>query len=117
MFRGEAGRAALAGRAAGRGIATVRGRRPGDRLRPLGAPGSRKLKELLVDRGVPADRRDRLPLLEIDGRLAWVPGVTIDEAFRLRGEPECWLAELSPLDRGGNDPSGGPVERVEKEPS
>jgi len=117
MFRGEPDRAALAGQAAGRCFATVRGRRPGDRLRPLGAPGSRKLKELLVDRGVPADRRDRLPLLEIGGRLAWVPGVTIDDAFRLREETECWVAELETLDRGGNGPSGGPVERVEKEPS
>jgi tRNA(Ile)-lysidine synthase len=117
MFRGEPGRTALAGQAAAFAVATVRGRRPGDRLRPLGAPGSRKLKELLIDRGVPAERRELLPILELDGRIAWVPGVAIDEAFRLRGERECWVAELAELDRGGNGPPGGPVERVEKEPS
>ena len=117
MFRGAPDRAALAGQAAAFAVATVRGRRPGDRLRPLGAPGTRKLKELLVDRGVPAEGRDRLPLLEIDGRLAWVPGVTIDEAFRLGAAADCWVAELEPLDRGGNGPPGEPVERVEKEPS
>jgi len=94
MFRGDPNRAALAGKA---GRATVRSRRPGDRLRPLGAAGARKLKELLIDRRVPVGERDRLPLLELDGRLAWVPGVAIDEAFRLAGDTECWVAEMIPV--------------------
>jgi tRNA(Ile)-lysidine synthase len=93
MFRGDPERAALAGNAT---HATVRTRRPGDRLRPLGAGGARKLKELLIDRRVPAGERDRLPLLELDGRLAWVPGVAIDDAFRLTDESECWVAEMIP---------------------
>lgn len=93
MFRGDPDRAALAGDAA---HATVRNRRPGDRLRPLGAAGARKLKELLIDRRVPAAARDRLPLVELGGKLAWVPGVAIDDAFRLTGESECWLAEMIP---------------------
>jgi tRNA(Ile)-lysidine synthase len=93
MFRGDPNRAALAGNAA---YATVRTRRPGDRLRPLGAAGARKLKELLIDRRVPVGERDRLPLLELDGRLAWVPGVAIDDAFRLTDESECWVAEMIP---------------------
>jgi tRNA(Ile)-lysidine synthetase-like protein len=93
MWRGDPDRAALAGDAT---RATVRNRRPGDRLRPLGAPGARKLKALLIDRQVPPDGRDRLPLVELDGRLAWVPGVAIDDAFRLTDEAECWVAELLP---------------------
>ena len=36
----------------------VRNRRPGDRFRPLGAPGGRKLQDFLVDRKVPRDERD-----------------------------------------------------------
>jgi tRNA(Ile)-lysidine synthase len=76
--------------------ATVRNRRPGDWLRPLGAPGTRKLKELLIDRRIPAPRRDRLPLVEIGGRLVWVPGVALADEARLDGQPECWLAEIEP---------------------
>ena len=91
MLRGDPRRA---GFTADGGPATVRNRRPGDRLRPLGSPGTRKLKELLVDRRVPARERDRLPIVEIGGRIAWVPGVALDEAFRLAGDRECWLAEL-----------------------
>jgi tRNA(Ile)-lysidine synthase len=74
---------------------TVRNRRPGDRLRPLGSPGSRKLKAVLIDRGVPAERRDRLPLLCWTGEIAWVPGVTIGHRFRVTGESRAWLAELT----------------------
>ncbi len=105
MLQGEANRTALAIPAGSSiQVATIRSRLPGDRLRPLGGPGERKLKDLLIDRKLPADRRDRLPILEIEGRIAWVPGITIDEAFRLRGESGCWVAELEPTGPGGNDP-------------
>jgi hypothetical protein len=29
----------------------------------------------------------------VDERIAWVPGVTIDEAVKLRDEGACWVAE------------------------
>jgi tRNA(Ile)-lysidine synthase len=99
MFRGSPRRAALALPAAAEAV--VRSRLPGDRLRPLGAPGTRKLKEVLIDRGVPRRERDRLPLLLVGGRIAWVPGVTVDEAFRLPAGPpedgsETWTVEVIP---------------------
>lgn len=57
---------------------TVGYRRPGLRMRPLGAPGSRKLQDVLTDAKVPRHLRDRLPLVFADGRLAWVPGIAVD---------------------------------------
>jgi len=115
MFRGSPCRAALAlpprpGRAAGPGgeaWLTVRSRRPGDRLRPLGAPGTRKLKDVLIDARVPRGERDRLPLLCVGGRIAWVPGVTVDEAFRVPRLPR--LPETPP----GARPDGAADERFE----
>lgn len=74
---------------------TVRNRRPGDRIHPLGASGSRKLKELLIDRRVPRRERDRLPLICVGDRIAWVPGVTIDQRFRIAGEKTAWIAEIT----------------------
>lgn len=41
----------------------LRTRRPGDRFRPTGAPGGKKLKAWLIDRKIPRERRDRLLLL------------------------------------------------------
>jgi tRNA(Ile)-lysidine synthase len=56
------------------GPLAVRGRRPGDRLRPFGGPGERRLKALLIDLKVPRWRRDRVPLLLAGGEIAWVVG-------------------------------------------
>jgi tRNA(Ile)-lysidine synthase len=62
----------------------VRNRRPGDRFRPLGAPGGRKLQDFLVDRKVARDERDSLPLV-VDGRdrIVWVVGQAVAEDFRV----------------------------------
>jgi tRNA(Ile)-lysidine synthase len=72
----------------------VRNRRPGDRLRPFGAPGSRKLQDLLVDRKVPREERDRLPLVvDQTGRILWVVGLTIAEEYRVTA-PESGMVIL-----------------------
>ncbi|MFL6200696.1 MAG: tRNA lysidine(34) synthetase TilS, partial [Thermoanaerobaculia bacterium] len=94
MFSGSPCRAALALPLAEGDRVTVRNRRPGDRIHPLGADGSRKLKELLIDRRVPRRERDRLPLICVGERIAWVPGVTIDQRFRIAGEKTAWLAQI-----------------------
>ncbi|MGH7904193.1 MAG: tRNA lysidine(34) synthetase TilS [Candidatus Dormibacteraceae bacterium] len=60
---------------------TVGFRRPGLRMRPLGARGTRKLQDILVDARVPRAERDRLPLVFADGNLAWVPGVAVSQDF------------------------------------
>ena len=57
------------------GPLTVRARRPGDRFQPLGMEGSRKLHDFLVDRGVPAPLRGRVPLLFAGDALLWVVGL------------------------------------------
>ena len=62
---------------------TVRGRRPGDRLRPLGLGGSKKLQDLLVDRKVPRAERDTIPLVVGPSGILWVVGQALDEHARL----------------------------------
>jgi tRNA(Ile)-lysidine synthase len=62
----------------------VRSRRPGDRFRPLGAPGGRKLQDFLVDRKVPRDQRDAVPLVvDQRDRIVWVVGQSVAEDFRV----------------------------------
>ena len=62
----------------------VRNRRPGDRFRPLGAPGRRKVQDVFVDRKVPRNERDRVPIVvDADGRIVWVAGVTIAHDCRV----------------------------------
>jgi len=62
---------------------TVRGRRPGDRLRPLGLGGSKKLQDLLVDRKVPRAERDTVPLVVGPAGILWVVGHALGEHARI----------------------------------
>ena len=75
----------------------VRNRRPGDRVRPLGCRYMRRLKDLLIDRRVPRNERDRLPLLEVASSLAWVPGVTVNDTCRVEPGQDVWIAELESI--------------------
>ncbi len=62
----------------------VRARQPGDRISL--SYGSKKLKKLLGERGVPVGLRDTLPVLtDARGRILWVPGVA--ESSLLRSGP------------------------------
>ena len=60
----------------------VRGWEPGDRLRPLGAPGRKKVQDLFVDRRVRPGERRRIPVVTApDGRIVWVAGHALAEEF------------------------------------
>ena len=65
----------------------IRNRRDGDRFRPLGLHVEKKLKELLIDRKIPAEDRDRIPLLVWNDEIVWVAGVEISEAFKISEAP------------------------------
>jgi tRNA(Ile)-lysidine synthase len=60
----------------------VRNRRRGDRFHPLGAPGSRKLKDFFIDQKVPRELRDRVPLLVDQEGIICVLGFVIGERCR-----------------------------------
>jgi tRNA(Ile)-lysidine synthase len=62
----------------------VRYRRPGDRLQPLGAPGRKKVQDVLVDRKVPRDDRDAIPIVTTQtGDIVWVAGQVLADPFRV----------------------------------
>jgi tRNA(Ile)-lysidine synthase len=66
------------------GSLAVRNRRPGDRFRPVGLGGQKKLQDYFVDRKVARNRRDAVPLVvDATDRIVWVAGFGIDEAFRV----------------------------------
>jgi tRNA(Ile)-lysidine synthase len=72
----------------------VRSRRPGDRFRPFGSPGSRKLQDVFVDRKIPRAERDSVPVVvDASGRIVWVAGVTIAHDCRVT-MPEAGMVIL-----------------------
>ncbi|MEW5981758.1 MAG: tRNA lysidine(34) synthetase TilS [Acidobacteriota bacterium] len=62
----------------------VRSRKPGDALVPLGMTGRRKLQDVLVDRKVPREARDRVPVIvDGDDAIVWVAGIVQSEHSRV----------------------------------
>ena len=78
-----------------------RSRLPGDAYQPLGAPGAAKVSDLLIDRKVPREQRESLPVVLVEGLPAWVPGVPPAESLRLSGPAKgalrlTWQGPFSP---------------------
>jgi tRNA(Ile)-lysidine synthetase-like protein len=57
----------------------VRSRRPGDRLRPVGLGGTKKVQDIMVDAKVPAAERDGVPIVADAEGIVWVAGHCVDE--------------------------------------
>jgi tRNA(Ile)-lysidine synthase len=57
--------------------------RPGDRMRPLGMSGSRKLSDLLTDDKVPRRLRKTVPVIRDGERIVWLAGVRMSEEYRV----------------------------------
>ncbi len=64
----------------------VRAWRPGDRMAPLGLGGTKALGDLFTDRRVPRAQRAVLPIVEVGGEIAWIPGVATSARFRVTEE-------------------------------
>ena len=70
--------------AVARGPLIVRNRRAGDRIRPVGLGGTKKLQDVLVDKKVARHERDEVPLVtDRDERIIWVAGHVLGEEFRV----------------------------------
>ncbi|MBU0481645.1 MAG: tRNA lysidine(34) synthetase TilS [Proteobacteria bacterium] len=61
----------------------VRSPRAGDRFRPLGAPGSKKVADFLSDHKIPPTDRCRIPILVKDETILALVGIRIDERYRI----------------------------------
>ncbi|MEX2381904.1 MAG: tRNA lysidine(34) synthetase TilS [Opitutales bacterium] len=67
----------------------VRRWRAGDRYRPLGAPGGKKLHDAFINRKIDVEERIRLPLVcLLDGAIAWCPGLPPADFLKIRGLPK-----------------------------
>lgn len=85
------------------GVRELRGRRPGDRFRPLGMNGRKKVKDLFIEKKTPRPLRDRLPLVLVDGEVFWIPGHGRSAAATVAaGTREVWNLEVFGIDLSGS---------------
>ena len=64
---------------------------PGERFRPLGAPGKKKIHRFLTDAHIPREDRHLYPVLLSADRVIAVAGLRIDHDFRIREETQSFL--------------------------
>ncbi len=57
----------------------VRNWEPGDRIRPLGLRGSKKIQDLFVDGKIPREVRHKVPLIVDDEKVLWVVGLAVSD--------------------------------------
>lgn len=55
----------------------------GDRMRPLGMEGTKKLSDLLIDAKVPRRQRSITPVVRDDTRIVWLAGVRMAEEYKV----------------------------------
>jgi tRNA(Ile)-lysidine synthase len=85
-------------------IFTLRNRRTADRFQPLGMSADKKLKDFLIDRKIPVEVRDSLPLLVWNNQIVWVGGVEVSERFKVT-DSGAELFEVR-LERDGTSTAG-----------
>ena len=56
--------------------------------------GSRTVKRLFADAGVPVERRAEHPVILVDGELAAVFGVATDWKYQMNGAGNCWVVTI-----------------------
>lgn len=71
----------------------VRSLKPGDRFRPLGMKGTKKLGDFFTDERVPRSTRSRVPLVAGRDAIVWVVGYRPDDRFAVgpRTKRFLWL--------------------------
>ncbi len=72
----------------------VRNKKTGDRFFPLGASGSKKLKDFFIDQKIPAKKRADIPLIVCGDEIIWVAGVRICEQYKITPDTDkaLWLS-------------------------
>lgn len=69
----------------------IRNPRAGDRMRPFGMKGRKKLSDIFIDGKIPLRRRDRAVVVADQNKILWLVGVTTAESTRISAATESVL--------------------------
>lgn len=64
----------------------IRNRKNGDRIKPFGMNGEKKLKDYFIDKKVPLSERNKIPLFIGGNKIIWVGGYCINEDCRVMSD-------------------------------
>jgi tRNA(Ile)-lysidine synthase len=66
----------------------IRNRLEGDRYQPLGAPGHKKLKEIMRAKDIPVEDRERRPVFISGEDIVWILGLPVADRFKVDEKSE-----------------------------
>ena len=66
-----------------KGDIKIRTRAEGDKMKPMGLGGTKKLKDIFIDMKVPRDKRDSIPVVCDDEGIIWLVGYKISEDYKI----------------------------------
>ncbi|MDQ0418270.1 tRNA(Ile)-lysidine synthase [Croceifilum oryzae] len=69
----------------------VRSRKAGDRMSCFGFQGSKKVKELMIEKQIPRHLRDQIPVVHIEGQVLWIPDVRRSAIAPITNQTSCYL--------------------------
>jgi tRNA(Ile)-lysidine synthase len=66
-----------------KGDLIVRSRLDGDRMKPMGLGGTKKLKDIFIDLKIPREKRNSIAVLSDDKGILWLMGHKISEDYKI----------------------------------
>lgn len=66
-----------------KGSLSIRSRRDGDKFKPLGMKGTKKIKDIFIDKKVDRNKRDLIPLICDEESIIWIVGFGISEDYKI----------------------------------
>lgn len=66
----------------------IRYREPGDRFKPLGMRGRKKIKDYFIDEKIDLEKRDSIPLVCDEENIIWVVGYRMSEDFKITNKTQ-----------------------------
>lgn len=82
-------RATISKKAVGRKSLVVRSWKAGDRIKPMGMKGSKKIKDVLINLKVPVSVRSRVAVVECAGEIVWLPGYRVARGWEVGPGQSC----------------------------
>ncbi|WP_422485653.1 tRNA lysidine(34) synthetase TilS [Gudongella sp. DL1XJH-153] len=61
----------------------IRPREDGDRIKPLGMEGTKKVKDIFIDNKIPREERNNIPIIGDKKGIIWIPGNAISRDYRV----------------------------------
>ncbi len=73
----------------------VRSWEEGDKMKPLGMKGVKKVSDIFTDDKVNRFEKDEIPVLVASGRICWLVGLRTSEEFKITGPGRVWRLKAS----------------------